>query len=248
MRSIFLAKDYIDKLFGENFTFRTIRNFFSKSDLNKRTYDLNKYFLEIADSIFKDRVIEKNFVMDFLMRRIRNSFIRDEYLSICIKEALMVVVFLERLNLLEMEVKSMESRLFDDLFRKYEPTFESPARRGLFLLGTLTELLLRRQYKDRGSKPFMKELKSLKMDQKDFIGLLPKIQNKLEEYNAFDKGKRLLAEEAAHYLLLAGDSWGMSVDEMNFYFACGMNLVQEVISIIYPDKELIKEEIEIEEV
>ncbi|HPO82377.1 MAG TPA: TIGR02556 family CRISPR-associated protein [bacterium] len=248
LRSIFLAKDYIDKLFGENFTFRTIRNFFSKSDLNKRTYDLNKYFLEIADSIFKDRVIEKNFVMDFLMRRIRNSFIRDEYLSICIKEALMVVVFLERLNLLEMEVKSMESRLFDDLFRKYEPTFESPARRGLFLLGTLTELLLRRQYKDRGSKPFMKELKSLKMDQKDFIGLLPKIQNKLEEYNAFDKGKRLLAEEAAHYLLLAGDSWGMSVDEMNFYFACGMNLVQEVISIIYPDKELIKEEIEIEEV
>ena len=141
----------------------------------------------------------------------------------------------------------METRLFDSLFKKYEPTFETPAKRGLFLLGALTELLLRRQYKDRGSKPFMKELKSLKMDQKDFIGLLPKIQNKLEEDNAFDKGKRSIAEEASHYLLLAGDNWKMSVDEMNFYFSCGMNLVQEVANIVYPDKELIKEEIELEE-
>lgn len=142
----------------------------------------------------------------------------------------------------------MEPRLFDDLFKKYEPTFEAPVKRGLFLLGALTELLLRRQFKDRGSKPFMKELKGLKMDQRDFIGLLPKIQNKLEEYNAFDKGKRLLAEEVSHYLLLAGDNWKMGIDEMNFYFSCGMNLVSEVASIIYPDKESIKEEIEVEEV
>lgn len=248
LRTIFLAKEYVDKLFNENFTFKTTRNFFSKSDPNKREYDLDKYFLEVVDSVFKDRVIDRSFIMDFLMRRIRDRFIKDEYLSVCINEALMVVTFLERLNLLEMEVKSMESRLFDDLFKKYEPTFEAPAKRGLFLLGALTELLLRRQYKDRGSKPFMKELKGLKMDQRDFVGLLPKVQNKLEEYNAFDKGKRLLAEEASHYLLLAGDNWKMGIDEMNFYFSCGMNLVQEVASIIYPDKESIKEEIEMEEV
>ncbi|MBC7321399.1 TIGR02556 family CRISPR-associated protein [bacterium] len=247
LKSIFLAKGYVDRLFNENFTFRTIRNFFSKSDPNKREYDLDKYFLELVDSVFKDRVIDRSFIMDFLMRRIRDSFIKDEYLSICINEALMVVVFLEKLNLLEMEVKDMEARLFDSLFKKYEPTFEAPVKRGLFLLGALTELLLRRQYKDRGSKPFMKELKSLKMDQKDFIGLLPKIQNKLEEYDAFDKGKRLIAEEASHYLLLAGDEWKMSVDEMNFYFSCGMNLVQEVANIVYTDKESIKEEIELEE-
>ncbi|MCX7795378.1 MAG: TIGR02556 family CRISPR-associated protein [bacterium] len=244
LKTIFLAKGYVDKLFNENFTFRTIRNFFSKSDPNKREYDLDKYFLELVDSVFKDRIMDKGFIMDFLMRRIRDRFIKDEYLSMCIKEAFMVVIFLERLNLLEMEVRNMEARLFDGLFKRYEPTFETPVKRGIFLLGALTELLLRRQYKDRGSKPFMKELKSLKMDQRDFIGLLPKIQNKLEEYNAFDKGKRLIAEEASHYLLLGGDDWKMSVDEMNFYFSCGMNLVQEVANIVYPDKELIKEELE----
>jgi CRISPR-associated protein Csh1 len=248
LKSIFLAKGYVDRLFDENFTFRTIRNFFSKSDPNKGSYDLDKYFLEVVDSIFKNKSIDRSFIMDFLMKRIRDRFIKDDYLAVCIKEAFMVVIFLERLNLLEMEVKDMETRLFDELFKKYEPTFEAPAKKGLFLLGALTELLLRRQFKERGSKPFMKELKSLKMDQKDFIGLLPKIQNKLEEYDAFDKGKRILAEEASHYLLLAGDSWGMGVDEMNFYFACGMNLVQEVADIIYPDKELVRKEIGLEEV
>ncbi len=247
LRTIFLAKEYVDRLFEENFTFKTVRNFFSKSDPNKGAYDLDKYFLELVDSIFKGRTIEKNFIMNFLMKRIRDRFIKDEYLATCIREALMIVVFLEKLNLLEMEVKDMETKMFDELFERYKPTFEAPAKKGLFLLGALTEMLLRKQYNERGSKPFMKELKSLKMSQKDFIGLLPKVQNKFEEYNAFDKGKRLIAEGISYYLLLAGDNWEMSIDEMNFYFSCGMNLVRDVANIVYPDKESIKEEIEIEE-
>ena len=36
----------------------------------------------------------------------------------------------------------------------------------------------------------------------------------------------------------------MPVDELNFYFASGMNLIDEVIKIIYPDKELAKEAME----
>lgn len=247
LREIFIAKEYIDGLLNENFTFRTIRNFFSKSDPNKRNYDLDKYFLELIDCVFKDRSVERKFIMKFLMMRVRDSFTKDQYFPNIAKDALMSVLFLEKLNLIYMEVKPMEKRIFDELFITYTPTFETPAKRGLFLLGSLAEMLLRKQYKERGSKPFMKELKSLKMDKKDFLGLLPKIQNKLEEYNAFDKGKRVLAEESAHYLLLAGDNWDMNVDEMNFYFACGMNLVHEIANIIYPEKEKIKDEIEINE-
>lgn len=127
----------------------------------------------------------------------------------------------------------MEERIFDSFFAKYGPTFEMPLKRGLVLLGALTELLLRKQYSDREAKPFMKNLKGLKMDEKDIKGLLPKVQNKLEEYDSFEKGKRLLAKEASNYLLLAGDNWNMSVDEINFYFACGINLADELTSIIY---------------
>jgi len=83
------------------------------------------------------------------------------------------------------------------------------------------------------------------MNENDFKGLLPKLQSKLEEYDAFDKGKRILAREAANYLLLAQDKWQMPVDELNFYFAAGMNMADEVTKIIYPDDK--PEELQIQE-
>jgi CRISPR-associated protein Csh1 len=86
----------------------------------------------------------------------------------------------------------------------------------------------------------MKKLKGLKMDEKDIKPLLSEVQNKLEEYDAFDKGKRLIASEISKYLLEAGDGWKMSVDEINFYFACGMNLVDDIASIIYQKENTIK--------
>lgn len=108
-------------------------------------------------------------------------------------------------------------------------------------------MLLRKQYQERGNKPFMKNLKSLKMLEKDFKGLLPKVQNKLEEYNSFDKGKRLIASEASAYLMVSGDEWKMSADELNFYFAAGMNLVSEIADIVYEDKKKQAPELQIDE-
>jgi len=95
-------------------------------------------------------------------------------------------------------------------------------------------MLLRKQYKEREARPFLKNLKGLRMNEWDLKGLLPKVQNKLEEYESFDKGKKTVAKEAANYLLTAGDDWKVSVDEMNFYFAAGMNLCDEVAKIVYP--------------
>lgn len=239
IRRIFEAKDYVEKIYEKDFTFSNIREFFSKSDFKKENLDLDNYFLDITDRIFSERLVDSSFLMHLFMKKIRDNFVNKEYKDYIdsIGSALMVLAFLEYLNLVEMEVENMEERIFDGLFRKYGPHFETPLKRGLFLLGALTELLLRKQYSERNAKPFMKNLKSLKMTEKDFKGLLPKVQNKLEEYDSFDKGKRVLAQEAAHYLLQAGDNWKMSVDEMNFYYASGMNLVNEISSILYPEKE-----------
>lgn len=57
LRQIFDAKYRVDEIYDNNFTFRTIRNFFFKSDKNKRNSDLDKYFLDIVDKVFKDRPI-----------------------------------------------------------------------------------------------------------------------------------------------------------------------------------------------
>ncbi len=239
IRKIFEAKDYVDRVFNDDsdrgFTFGTIRTFFSKSDENKKTSDLNKYFLEIVDSVFKGRKLDLSFLVKFYMAIIRKEFISDGYFSFRVKDALMNTIFFENLDLISFrEVENMEESIFSSIFDRYGKSFGNPVKRGIFLLGVLTQLLLNKQWADRNAKPFMKKLKGLKMDEKDIKALLPEVQNKLEEYDSFDKGKRLIASEASKYLLEAGDNWKMSVDEINFYFACGMNLTDSVADIAYP--------------
>ena len=79
LRRIFDAKHSTDEAFEQNFTFGAIRNFFAKSDSNKRNYDLDKYFLDIVDRIFKDRPISHTFIISFVMKKIRDEFIKDRY-------------------------------------------------------------------------------------------------------------------------------------------------------------------------
>ena len=132
----------------------------------------------------------------------------------------------------------MQQSTFESIFIKYGKSLNTPQKRGIFLLGVLTQMLLNKQYSERNSKPpFMKKLKSLKMDERDIKALLPEVQNKLEEYESFDKGKRIIAQEASKYLLEAGDGWKISVDEINFYFACGMNLSEEIANVVYSKQE-----------
>jgi CRISPR-associated protein Csh1 len=252
LKRIFEAKDKVDSIFDERFNFGCIREFFSKSDKNKRNYDLNKYFLEIIDGVFKGRQLDFKFLTNFYMLKIRKEFINDGYYRPVTKRALMDTIFFYDLNLITFEeVIVLEEELLGNLFKDYHSVFASPIKKGIFLLGSLTEMLLRKQWKARSAKPFMKSLKGLKMDEGDIRALLPKVQNKFEEYDSFDKGKRLLAKEIADYLLKAGDGWNFSVDEINFYFACGMNLVDKVLPVIYPegiqDPDVIEQENQVEE-
>jgi len=238
IRKIFKAKDYVDRVFNNDsdkgFTFGNIRTFFSKSSEGKRVNDLNKYFLEIVDSVFIGRKLDFSFLLKFYMASIRREFINDGYFIPRVKDALMDTMFFGKLGLTSFEEEDMEGNIFEAVFKKFGKSFGSPIKRGVFLLGTLTQLLLNKQWVDRNAKPFMKYLKGLKLDEKDIKALLPKVQNKLEEYDSFDKGKRLIASEASKYLLEAGEGWKMSTDEINFYFACGMNLVDDIAGIVYP--------------
>lgn len=243
IRKIFDEKDNVDKIVNDNFNFGKIREFFSKSDVGKKNYDLDKYFLEIVDKVFRGIKIDFSFLTRFFMMRIRNKFINDDYYNIAIKNAIMCTLFFENLGLIKFEeVKDMEENIFDPVFTKFSKSLTNPIKRGLFLLGGLIQLLFNKQWADRNAKPFMKYLKGLKMDEKDIKALLPKVQNKLEEYGSFDKGKRIIAQECSRFFLESQDNWKMSVDEINFYFCCGMNLVDEIATIVYPNGNIEKRE------
>ncbi|MFA7078027.1 MAG: TM1802 family CRISPR-associated protein [Syntrophomonas sp.] len=107
-------------------------------------------------------------------------------------------------------------------FQEFSSTIDNNAKKALFLTGVLAQHLLSIQKNDRGATPFRSQLKGLKMKEADARALLPKIQQKLEEYK---KNYYIQLEKiASMYYLQAGNNWGMSVDEINFYFVLGMNL------------------------
>jgi CRISPR-associated protein Csh1 len=245
IREIFDAKDRVDTLFSnsdcDDFTFAKIRTFFAQSSEGKKNYDLDKYFLEIVDATFRGKKIDFSFLIKFCMAVIRREFIKEEReidFKKRVNDALMAVMFLKELGLLSFkEASSMKESIFSEVLKKYAGMLNSPAKTGVFLLGALTQLLLSKQYSVRGAKPFKKYLKGLRMDEKDFRALLPKVQNKLEEYDSFDKGKAQIAEEVSRSFLEAGENWKLAVDELNFYFVCGMNLAQEIAAVVYKDKK-----------
>ncbi|MGQ9679046.1 MAG: type I-B CRISPR-associated protein Cas8b/Csh1, partial [bacterium] len=224
--------------------FANVRRFFTSSSREKKEADLDTYFLEVVDSVFKGKSIDLAFLMKFFMAEIRHEFhqIRDDQTFFQkfferVKDALKSTFFVLTLGIISFkEVKTMSPTIFESLFDKY-PILSQPEKRGTFLLGALTQLLLNKQKEERDAAPFRNRLKSLKMDEQDIKALLPKVVNKLEEYDSFDRGKQLIAEEASRYLLQSGDNWKMPVDEMNFYFCAGMCLKDEIASIVDGNKK-----------
>ena len=197
----------------------------------------NKAFLEVVDKCFRGLPINRELIFLWIMRVIRQGFANDLYLKPAVLRGLSALLFFHELGVLrQVEHQSQGGATMTELsqaaegfFSRYESTFLTPAHKALFLLGVLTQKLLNVQYADREATPFRKNLKGLKMREEDFQGLLPKVQNKLWEYDrSFPTLEALISE----YFLLAGRNWRLSVDEINFYFVLGMNLSDKVIEAL----------------
>jgi len=230
------------------FNFGVLRAFFPQVS-NNRTYD--KYFLEIVNKIFTKKPIDYNFLMSFIMQRIRDDFINGNLTKISTLEGFMLLSYLNMLGIIklkerrEMNNKNTEENwgVFEgaasgerkeiiqkivSFFSKFSDFFDSDAKKAIFLEGVLTQKLLNIQRLPEvsnalpGKEPFRPRLKGLKLDEKQVKKLLPEIQNKLEEY-----GKnyyRMLELIISKYFVSAGNVWKMSNDKISFYFVLGMNL------------------------
>lgn len=104
---LFKAKDYVDNITGNSFTLGKIRHFLTKSDENKRENDLNTYFLDIIDNIFRGVSVDFSFLNHFFMMKIRKDLLdydskgNEKFnFHTSIKNALMSIIFFENLNLI----------------------------------------------------------------------------------------------------------------------------------------------------
>ncbi len=227
IHKIFDAKNKIDETFEQDYNFGRLVSFLNEFD---------KTLFEVVDKIFREGNVDFRTLIQIFNRKIRNEFINGNNFSFSVIDALMNIRFFEELGLLNTEVKTMEETKFEKVYEKVGRSLNTPAKRGIFLLGALTQMLLNIQGKERGSTPFFKNLKGLKMNEEDIKGLLPKVINKLMEYDKFDKGKKELAEEIAKNLL-SQEKFSLSIDEINFYFASGMALSKEVANVVYQNEE-----------
>jgi CRISPR-associated protein Csh1 len=216
---LFKVKEFIEELgIVGNFDYGIVNEFFKEGG-----------FYKIVEATFWGKKVENTFLCNGLMNVIRESFKewdkRADYELI--GEALAVYLFVrittEGLSMQQSQNPQSLEEFF--VWVKNLPSIGSEDwKYGLVLMGFLTEYLLEEQRKERGSKPFLKKLKSLKMDWEDIIKLLPELRQKLEEYEAFDyPSVRMLFGEISQTLLQSAKPKA-SVGELNFYFASGMGL------------------------
>ncbi len=238
IRTIFAAKQRVENhiVFKDHkFSAKLIQDIQFNYGVLRRLFPTMKGFLEIVNKTFKDQKIDKQYVLELIMDRLRGIFNDNRYMKIEVLQAFVCLLFLSELGVLkstggdfglmnkenEVVVEALDTRI-DGFFQEFSSTIDNSAKKAVFLTGVLAQHLLSIQNADRGSTPFRSQLKGLKMKESDIRALLPKIQQKFEEYdrNHYAKLERIMSL----YYLQAGNHWGMSVDEINFYFVLGMNL------------------------
>ena len=216
------------------FNFGCFWHFFGR----EKEQDTSSYFLDIVGRVFSGRPVSYSFLMGGIASRLERQFAQGYPTRESVMRGMATIMYLRELELLgeypkrelsRVEVKELvedsEServRKAEEIFGGYAAFFDCDAKRAVFLVGALSQLLMDIQFTERGATPFRVKLQGLRLDQKQVQSLLPEIQNKLEEY-----GKnyyRDLEHLTSSYFLKASQDWKLSKDEISFYFVLGMNL------------------------
>ena len=255
LKALFDAKEKVDEIFKIyndsilsddqreknhlEFNFGVLRRFFPSESKN-RTFD--KIFLEIVDKIFVGDQISYYLLMDFIMNKVSEAFIKGYPTNITTLNGFLLLHFIEKLNLFKAnnaEMKNMNERgsevlrieeleslpleqRIERFFEANKAFFNSDAKKATFLEGALTQMLLNIQWIDKKATPFRSKLHGLKMNEALIKRLLPEIQNKLEEYEK--NYYRDLESLIANHFVLAGVNWKEVDDELSFYFVLGMDM------------------------
>jgi CRISPR-associated protein Csh1 len=255
LKALFNAKEKVDERFNiyndlilsedqreKNrliFNFGVLRRFFPSESKN-RTFD--KIFLEMVDKIFVGDQISYHLLIDFIMNKVREAFIKGYSTNITTLNGFLLLHYIEELNLFkakkaemkdmneqgnevlrmeELESLPLEQRI-GRFFEANKAFFNTDSKKATFLEGVLTQKLLNIQWMDKKATPFRTKLHGLKMNEALIKRLLPEIQNKLEEYEK--NYYRDLESLIANHFILAGLKWNEVDDELSFYFVLGMDM------------------------
>ena len=218
------------------FNFGSFWYFFGK----RKDEDKSSYFLNIVAKVFQNEKVSYRFFLNGIVNRMRKQFAQGYNTKEAGMRGLCSLLYLQRLDILgdydhgdnmnENKIREIindpqhenSTQKLEAIFDAFPEFFNRNSTRAVFIVGALAQLLLNIQYTERGATPFRTKLQGLRLDQRKVSALLPEIQNKFEEYNKNYYSK--LEKLATEYLIQAGNDWGLSKDEVSFYFVLGMNL------------------------
>jgi len=218
------------------FNFGSFWYFFGK----RKDEDKSSYFLDIVTNVFQNERVSYRFFLNGIVNRMRKQFAQGYSTKESGMRGLCSLLYLQQLDILgdydhgdtmnENKIREIvndpqhesSTQKLQAIFDSFPEFFNIKSKRAVFTVGALAQLLLNIQYTERGATPFRAKLQGLRLDQRKVSALLPEIQNKFEEYNKnYYRGLEKLASE---YLIQVGNDWGLSKDEVSFYFVLGMNL------------------------
>ncbi len=219
------------------FSFWQLAQFFKKPD-SKTDQTWKQEYLAVVADIFTGAPVGKDYILHQIMQKLHDELLDDVYnnqgKTFSFEEwtlrAFNTLLFLQKCDVIltnyeEVGDMNEPTEVAAQLFEGNN-VVDTPARKAIFLTGVLTQHLLSIQWQERGSKPFFKELRGLRLKEQDVKGLFPKIINKLEEYDKNYYAK--LEQEAAAQFAEAGDHWDLTIDEINFVFSLGMTLANRI--------------------
>lgn len=249
---IFSVKEYIDRVFKGDILLSKITD----KNLNKilgeefkldsakdKVFNGNeKLFLKAIENIFKMIPISKSTLFKQVSDKLNSAFKSGSILETTIY-VFKFYLFLLELNLMQEVIGMPEDaikpekieninqtniELAENFFNNFSKAFINDLFKFIFLEGVLTQLFIKEQQRRRGSSPFIKNIKNLKMNENDFKILYKELVNKIMEYDINYKIFTILKELVSYYYLKVGTDWkenykNISLDEINFYFALGMS-------------------------
>ena len=211
----------------------------------------NRYFLETFYSLVANKPIDAKFLLNRLMEKITEKFNQPDnetkkfYDNYIAWRYFQLIIYLARLGLLpdlftsyggektlrdpaQYHVKDFPTleEMFETFFANQRGLYDHPAAKACFMVGYLSQHLINFQRTELGRMPFKVQLKGLALKEKDVRDLVRKLQAKFMDYLEAYKGFYSCSREfelLTKYIQAAGRNWPISMQEIGFFIAVGMN-------------------------
>ncbi|MEZ7890362.1 MAG: TIGR02556 family CRISPR-associated protein [Candidatus Wallbacteria bacterium] len=199
-KKLYIARHCVEK-WSQNY--RNDGNFSFNFKIIKDFFKDIKEFLEVLSKVFYGHQLDFKLCVRRIMEKSRENYAQkpENNAYFPVLNGFSMLKYFFELNLfknikgednMQNQLSSLNSynndekfqkqkTIIEDFFMNNKEFFNNAAKKSVFLIGALAKKLLNIQNMDRNATPFYEHLKGLKMNEKDIIGLLPKIQNKLRD-------------------------------------------------------------------